>query len=178
MINTISASELEKKRKSKDANFLLIDVREPFERESGHIEGDINTPLSTVNYNNLPDGYNEIIIYCRSGSRSYTACEKLFQENKKLKLFNLEGGFLSYSEAIKEKKTACTIHKRSTLSLEQQTYITIGTILSLSTMLGITLSTIFYVIPFLMGLGLIFADYRGDCMLTKIISKMPWNQRS
>ena len=60
---------------------LLIDVREPFEYKSGHVEGAINiTPADLISN---PVGLNDvnkdtnIIVYCRTGSRSNAAIQIL-----------------------------------------------------------------------------------------------------
>lgn len=55
----------------------FIDVREPFEYESGHVKGAINIPPRDL-MNGVPQLANipkdaELILYCRSGSRSRTA---------------------------------------------------------------------------------------------------------
>lgn len=66
---------------------LLIDVRSKEEYEANHIDGAININVEDILtmdlvlvYNNHEIGYNkEIIVYCRSGSRSNTAAEKLIE---------------------------------------------------------------------------------------------------
>jgi phage shock protein E len=56
---------------------VIIDVREPEEYAGGHVEGAINIPLSKL-MGDLPGLSNvskdtEIILYCRTGSRSSVA---------------------------------------------------------------------------------------------------------
>ncbi len=53
---------------------VIIDVREPFEFATGHVKGAINIPPSKLmagdkRLNDIPKDA-EIILYCRSGSRS------------------------------------------------------------------------------------------------------------
>ncbi len=55
-------------------NRVIIDVREPFEFATGHVKGAINIPPSKLmagdkKLNDIPKDA-EIILYCRSGSRS------------------------------------------------------------------------------------------------------------
>ena len=55
-------------------NRVIIDVREPFEFATGHVNGAINIPPSKLmagdkKLNDIPKDA-EIILYCRSGSRS------------------------------------------------------------------------------------------------------------
>ena len=56
---------------------VIIDVREPLEYANGHVEGAINLPPSKL-MNNLEEladipKDSEIILYCRTGSRSEVA---------------------------------------------------------------------------------------------------------
>jgi rhodanese-related sulfurtransferase len=63
---------------------LIIDVREPFEFHSGHIEGAVNIPLSKL-ANNVAHLFREIpndiemVLYCHSGSRAAVAINMLRQ---------------------------------------------------------------------------------------------------
>jgi phage shock protein E len=58
-------------------NRIIVDVREPIEYNSGHVEGAINIPPSELMagaqlLNNVPKD-TEIVLYCVSGSRSNVA---------------------------------------------------------------------------------------------------------
>ena len=57
---------------------IVIDVREKYEYNSGHIKGAINLPLAEIQTNeiNLKKD-DKIIVYCKSGSRSKMAAEAL-----------------------------------------------------------------------------------------------------
>lgn len=66
---------------------LIIDVREPFEYASGHVEGAINLPPSELmkigtDQSPLKDvaADAEIIVYCLSGSRSNVA-KSILEQN-------------------------------------------------------------------------------------------------
>ena len=73
----ITATELAKEMQQK-ADLLLVDVREPLERDICHIEGSILVPLGA-----LParldeiDGHGETVTYCHGGVRSMQALEIL-----------------------------------------------------------------------------------------------------
>lgn len=63
---------------------IIIDVREPFEYASGHVEGSINIPPTELMRGSallaeVPKD-TELILYCRSGSRSRTAAMILTQQ--------------------------------------------------------------------------------------------------
>lgn len=71
---------------------VIIDVREPAEYETGHVDGAINIPPSQLlagseKLNNIPKD-SEIILYCRTGSRSAVAMNML----KDLGFTNLVNG--------------------------------------------------------------------------------------
>lgn len=93
-INNISASELaEKLQKENGSNeVVFIDVREPSEYQSGHIEGMTNIPLSTLktDYHQIPKD-SEVVLICRSGNRSMQAA-KLLNELGYENIVNVDGG--------------------------------------------------------------------------------------
>lgn len=178
MIQQISPEQL-KKLLLEHNDITLIDVREPFERENGFIKNDVNIPLSMINESALPKDKKKIVIYCRSGGRSYKACEKLFQDNKDLELYNLEGGFLAWNAqegSCQNHSSSCSVNKKNCYSLEQQTYMSAGLLIMTTVLLGTFSSSIFYLLTFLIGVGFFMAGLRGDCMMTKILAKMPWNR--
>jgi rhodanese-related sulfurtransferase len=78
----------------------VIDVREPYEHEAGHITGSILIPLRE-----LParvreiDAGRPVILYCRSGGRSAMASEALARAGDDA--HNMEGGLLAWqAEAL------------------------------------------------------------------------------
>lgn len=76
---TISNGEL-KSIIDKNENILIVDVRSPQEFEDGHIENAINIPNDTIENSEikvLDDKDKKIVLYCRSGSRSKEASQKL-----------------------------------------------------------------------------------------------------
>ena len=62
---------------------LYIDVREPEEFQSGHVNGAVNLPCSILISGRTPlnhiDKEAELIVYCRSGKRSSFAIQILKQ---------------------------------------------------------------------------------------------------
>ncbi|NLL71442.1 MAG: FAD-dependent oxidoreductase [Epulopiscium sp.] len=75
---------------------LILDVREEQEREEGYIPNSLHIPLSILreNMEQLPKD-KKIIIYCRSGSRSYLAC-RILSQNGFVNVKNLMGGYVFY----------------------------------------------------------------------------------
>ena len=96
----ITVSQL-KEMQDAHKEFILLDVRETFEYEFSNIGGQL-IPLDQ-----LPDRLNEIeqhkdkelIIMCRSGSRSARACEFL-SRNGFTNVKNLKGGINDWAREI------------------------------------------------------------------------------
>ena len=81
----------------------LVDVREPAEWEASRIEGAVLIPLATVPHTAIPSvAGKKLVIHCRSGKRSQTACEVLSHLHPSLEVYNLEGGILAW-EALQQK---------------------------------------------------------------------------
>ena len=62
---------------------IVIDVREPYEYESGHVEGALNIPpadlISGAKALDNVDRDTELVVYCRTGSRSNASIQILKQ---------------------------------------------------------------------------------------------------
>lgn len=86
------------------SGIFLLDVREDFEYELGHI-----TNSTLISVNELEDRLPELpkdetlYVYCRSGNRSKTAVDIL--ENHGFKAINLEGGYSAYTGAFSQEET-------------------------------------------------------------------------
>ena len=103
---TVTSRELEillKQREEGSADFLLVDVREMMEYDSGHITGvDALKPTSTfqswaeefLNTNKE----KTVVFTCRSGNRSGQV-QDVFKRNGMEKVLNHVGGIISYSGA-------------------------------------------------------------------------------
>jgi rhodanese-related sulfurtransferase len=77
---------------------ILLDVRDPDERANGYIPGSINIPLPQLRARcgELPRN-REIVVYCRSGQRSYYACRMLTQKGFRAR--NLTGSYRTWQVA-------------------------------------------------------------------------------
>jgi len=62
---------------------MIVDVREPFEYQADHVEGAINIPpmelMSGPSALKDVDKDSEIVLYCKTGSRSNVAIQLLQQ---------------------------------------------------------------------------------------------------
>ncbi|WMX12509.1 MULTISPECIES: rhodanese-like domain-containing protein [unclassified Aureispira] len=86
-------------------DFIIIDVREPDEREICSIGG-INVPLGLIDKNTdkIPRD-KPAVVMCRSGKRSYMAILFLQQEYEYDNLFNLNGGIVAYARDVDKSLT-------------------------------------------------------------------------
>ena len=97
-MKNISLQQLKEKIKKKD-DFILLDVRTPEEYEEGNLPNSILLPLQEISQENLKrisldDKKKELVIYCRTGSRSVSACQ-ILNNFGFTNVLNLEGGILN-----------------------------------------------------------------------------------
>ena len=93
----ITTDELKKVLNNKE-DILLLDIRTREEFEEENIEKSVNIPLHDLLYNidEIDEFKNKkVIVYCRSGHRSITACNLLSMEGFE-DLYNLEKGIIDY----------------------------------------------------------------------------------
>ncbi|MGR9048160.1 FAD-dependent oxidoreductase [Halobacillus faecis] len=78
---------------------IIVDVREPKERENGAIEGSINIPLGELRdrLNELPID-RPVYVHCQVGLRGYLATRILTHSGYQVK--NLSGGYKTYASAV------------------------------------------------------------------------------
>ena len=158
-----------------DNSAVVVDVREPAEFKSGHIEGAFNKPLSTVDVAevNMPaHNHKKLVLHCQSGKRSTMAAEKLMAEDPALEVYNLEGGIVGWQE----EGGAVRRSGRRTLPLDRQMQLTAGTLVALGVLLGVYVAKGWLVLPLFVGCGLMFAGITGWCGMMKLLSRMPWNK--
>jgi rhodanese-related sulfurtransferase len=91
MTHSISVIELQQKINNQD-DFILIDVRESFEREHFDIGG-LHIPMQTVfeRINEIPKDKN-VVLYCQKGIRSMIVIQRLSERFDYQNLINLQGG--------------------------------------------------------------------------------------
>src|SRR5690606_5800935 len=81
------------------APLALIDVREPWEFESGHLENAINIPLGELPLQlaQIPRGAN-LVFVCSMGGRSLAACQFALEAGFSSPA-NLEGGMMAWEQS-------------------------------------------------------------------------------
>ena len=95
----ITVQELKRKIDSKE-DFQLIDVREPYEYEIANIGGELMPVGSVLNEVEKISRNKDVIVYCRSGSRSGAVIHELEKRHGFTNLFNLKGGILAYAREV------------------------------------------------------------------------------
>jgi molybdopterin/thiamine biosynthesis adenylyltransferase/rhodanese-related sulfurtransferase len=99
-VRRLSATELEALLREVAGAATIIDVREPYEYEAGHLEGSVHIPLGE-----LPARIAEIapdsapVFICRSGGRSLAACELALRAGIASPA-NLDGGLQAWARDV------------------------------------------------------------------------------
>jgi len=78
----VSDEELAKAHKAVANGAVIVDVRTPEEFKAKHVEGAINLPIEEImkgHLQKLPKD-KEIVVYCRTGSRSSASAKVLKEE--------------------------------------------------------------------------------------------------
>jgi rhodanese-related sulfurtransferase len=84
----------------KKTDFQLIDVREEYELEISTLGGELMPLGSILESHEKIARDKQVIIYCRSGSRSAAAINQLEKQFGFTNLYNLKGGILAYASQI------------------------------------------------------------------------------
>ncbi|MDI1356368.1 MAG: rhodanese-like domain-containing protein [bacterium] len=95
----ITASEL-KKLMDENADFQLIDVREPHEYDEANLNGELIPMGEVLERANEISKDKQVVVHCRSGKRSATVINALESQHGFTNLYNLQGGILAYIQEI------------------------------------------------------------------------------
>jgi rhodanese-related sulfurtransferase len=103
MVAELRPEEVAEKLKQKSSRVLLLDVREPDERETAVIEPSIHIPMRDVpqRLSELPKD-REIVVYCHGGTRSAMIAGFL-EGHGYPDVANLSGGIDAWSRRIDPK---------------------------------------------------------------------------
>ena len=86
--------------KDMDPNIVVLDVREPLEREMGFITNSINIPVDELRARMVElDKSKTYVVYCAVGIRGHAASRILIQSGFE-NIYNLVGGFTTYSTVL------------------------------------------------------------------------------
>jgi rhodanese-related sulfurtransferase len=151
---------------------LILDVREFPEYAAGHIPGSRLMPLGGLEQSARALARGEAIqLVCKSGKRAAQAREKLAAMGFE-RLSVLEGGFDAWQAAGQPVERAAG---PAPMSLERQVRIVAGSLVAITTGLGLAVHPYFFGLTLLIGCGLVFAGATDICMMATLLGKMPWN---
>jgi hypothetical protein len=63
------------------------------------------------------------------------------------------------------------------MSLQRQTYLALGLLVEIGLLLGVVLSVWWLLLPAFIGLGMLTAATFGVCNMTRVLSRLPGNER-
>ena len=92
-MNNIS---IEKFLKIKKSNLQVIDIREKYEYDNGHLES-LHIPMDKIlNSVHKIDSEKNVVIYCQTGRRAAATVYMLKKKYNFNNIFNLAGGYIDY----------------------------------------------------------------------------------
>jgi rhodanese-related sulfurtransferase len=96
VVNEIDSESLSQ-RLADAHDVLLVDIRTPAEIAQGLIPDAWQLPMHLIplRMNEIPKD-RDVVIYCRSGARSYQACAYLMQQGYN-RVLNLRGGIIAWA---------------------------------------------------------------------------------
>jgi len=153
---------------------LYIDVRTPQEFENMHIPNARNMPLP-----DLPKYLDELqklsqerslIFVCRTQNRSKMACDYL-GANGFTNCHMLDGGINAWLAQGKP-----VIKGQQRISLEGQVRAIAGGMILIGVALGFTVHSGFFLLPAIVGAGLLHAGLTDSCLMGMLLSKLPMNR--
>ena len=150
---------------------LLIDIRDADEHSREHIPNGKNVPISKLCDDQVGEGHDAIVYYCKSGNRTKMNAPLLVKAAK-TEAFILEGGIENW------KKTGMAVNKRAGAPIEmmRQVQIVAGSFVVLGAVLGFLLNPAFYALSGAVGAGLMFSGISGTCAMARVLKLMPWNR--
>ncbi len=100
MVAQLTPREVAERLRNGEATLLLLDVREPFERELAAIQPSIHIPMREVagRLGEIPPG-KTVVVYCHSGGRSATVASYLARHGFP-DVANLAGGIDAWSREV------------------------------------------------------------------------------
>lgn len=173
----ISAKALSR-RLQDDPAATVLDVRSRAEYRSGHIPGACLLPLDELRRSGDRDWLDSsgigaeapVYVTCHAGMRAEQAAQLLHAAGVEHAML-VRGGTEAWRKAGLPLQRCGT-----TLSLEQQVQITVGSMLVLKVFLGFAIHELFFVAAAAIGAGLIVTGMTRWGGMSALMSRMPWNR--
>lgn len=174
-MTNVSPQDLREKLSTPSPDVICVDVRTGEEHEEMRIPGVVNIPMSEL-HEHIDDlkWHKEVYVHCASGGRSAMACSALTKAGL-TNVCNVEGGITAWRE--QGLLTVCKRDgSRAQMPIMRQVMIAAGSLIVLGMLASITLYPLFVMLAWFVGLGLIYGGASGNCMMAKLLAKMPWNK--
>ena len=157
-----------------DLNPLYVDVRTPQEFENVHISGARNIPLpdlhTYIEELKTLSQQRPIMLVCRTQNRVKIAYDYLMN-NGVTQCEILEGGITAWVEQGKP-----VINGQQGISLEGQVRAIAGGLILIGVAMGFLVHGGFFLLPALVGAGLLHAGLTDSCLMGMVLSKLPMNR--
>jgi len=165
-----SVSPAQAREWQENGKAIIVDVREKAEFDEEHIVGAVHHPVSAFDAAKLSSeaGDKVLIFQCASGKRAGDACVQYADfSDDSAEIYILEGSLPGWKQAgLPTVKGAAG----TKFSLERQVLMVAG---------GLVLFFIAIdeeIISAIVGAGMIFAGYTGNCMMKQLLMKLSYNQ--
>jgi rhodanese-related sulfurtransferase len=153
---------------------VLVDIREADEHARESIPGARHLPLSKLDEADLAAHRGQVVVFhCRSGARTQSNSARLATKTGAMcEAFVVEGGL----EAWRKAGLPTRVDRGQPIELQRQVQIGAGGLALIGTLLGLTLSPLFFAVPLFVGGGLLVAGLTGFCGMARLLQRAPWNR--
>jgi len=152
---------------------VLVDIREADEHARERIPGARHVALSALAEADLAGGGGTVIVHCRSGARTRNnAAQLAARAGEDCQVFMVEGGL----DAWRRAGLPTMIDRRAPIDMQRQVMIAAGTLVAISTVLGLEVSPWFFGLALFVGCGLMCAGITGFCGMARLLAHAPWNR--
>ena len=157
-----------------DQGAILIDIREADEHARERIAGARHLPLSKLDQADMAVHEGKpVLFHCKSGGRTLANGQRLAGKLAEgCEAYIVEGGL----DAWKNAGLPVIGDRRQPLELMRQVQIVAGSLAFFGTLLGLSLSSWFFIVPLFVGAGLMTAGITGFCGMARLLVHMPWNR--
>jgi len=167
---TMTAISPAEARRLIDTGTKLIDIRNRDEYMREHIAEAVNIPITEID--RLEADGHPVIFHCRSGARTQANASRLASAAN-TPCYVIEGGLDAWRRA--GMKVMCD--RGQPLELMRQVQLCAGGLTLLGVVLGFLVDPRFFVLPAIVGVGMIIAGATGWCGMARFLRHMPWNHR-
>lgn len=153
-----------------DTGAKLIDIRDRDGYMREHIAEAVNVPMTEID--GLETDNRPVIFHCRSGARTQANSSRLVGATS-APCYIIEGGLDAWRRAgLKVERD-----QGQPLELMRQVQLCAGGLTLLGVVFGFLVDPRFFVLPAIVGTGMMIAGATGWCGMARLLRRMPWNRR-